>query len=306
MKISIVTNLYLIITLSLSSGCKNVDYTPVSLDHKASSWFKNDNFPYSLKTPSRELKMPMVLKEISGLCYLKDKDQLVAINDELGNIYLINPHTSEVEKKIRFQRFGDYEAVEYVNDKFFVSNSKGELRMINVGEDVDVKLLRTRLGYHNNVEGMGYDPENKRLLLACKDQPHLDGAIKLKGKAVYAFSLSEMKLDTTPIFIVKDKVLLKWFEVNVGKLTNKIKDRISSFSPSAIAKHPTSGLLYVTSARGDMLAVFDENGNVKHVELVRRYMEQIEGICFDSKATLYISSEGVSKKGRIFVFAPLE
>ena len=152
---------------------------------------------------------------------------------------------------------------------------------------------------------MGYNSEGNFLYLACKDQPYLTGDDKIKGKAIYTFSLDNMRLNTTPLFVVKDNALLGWFENNVGKISKKIEDRISSFSPSGIALHPTSELLYVTSARGDLMAVFDMEGNVKHVELVRGYMEQIEGVCFDEKGTLYVSSEGVSQKGRIFVYDPI-
>ena len=294
--------LYLIIML----GCKgDIDKTEALIQHSA-EWYKNDDFPYNIKKPTIELKMPMVLKEISGLTYLKEKNQLAAINDELGNIYFLNPETAKIEDKIKFQRFGDYEAIEVVDGKYFVTNSKGDLRLITPGKEVGIELMQTRLGYENNVEGMGYDPQENILFLACKDQAQLTGEDKLKGKAIYTFSLSEMRLNTTPLFIVKDNQLLGWFENNVGKISKKIEDRISSFSPSAIALHPVSRLLYVTSARGDLLVVFDLEGNVRHLELVRDKMEQIEGVCFDTEGTLYISSEGVSKKGRIFGFKPMD
>ena len=294
--------LYLIIML----GCKSdIDKTEALIQHSA-EWYKNDDVPYNIKKPTIELKMPMVLKEISGLTYLKEKNQLAAINDELGNIYFLNPETAKIEDKIKFQRFGDYEAIEVVDGKYFVTNSKGDLRLITPGKEVGIELMQTRLGYENNVEGMGYDPQENILFLACKDQAQLTGEDELKGKAIYTFSLSDMRLNTTPLFIVKDNQLLGWFENNVGKISKRIEDRISSFSPSAIALHPVSRLLYVTSARGDLLVVFDLEGNVRHLELVRDKMEQIEGVCFDTEGTLYISSEGVSKKGRIFGFKPMD
>ena len=132
-------------------------------------WFKNDDFPYHLKSPTAELKMSMMLKEISGLTYVKETNQLAAINDELGNVFFLNSTTGKIERKIRFQRFGDYEAVESVNGQYYVCNSKGELRLITLNEKVDVEIFKTRLGYENNVEGMGYDEARGLLYLACKD-----------------------------------------------------------------------------------------------------------------------------------------
>ena len=287
-------------------GCKSEQDNTEALINRSAEWFKNDDFPYNLKKPALELKMPMVLKEISGLSYVEETKQLAVINDELGNVYLLNPENAKIEEKIKFQRFGDYEAIEYVDGDYFVTNSKGDLRRITPGKEVKMELLQTRLGYENNVEGMGYDEKANVLFLACKDQAQLTGEDKKKGKAVYTFSLDEMKLNSDPLFVVKDNALLGWFENNVGKVSKKIEDRISSFSPSAISLHPKTRLLYVTSARGDLLVVFDLNGNVKHIELVRDHMEQIEGVCFDKKGRLFISSEGVSKKGRIFAFNPLD
>lgn len=297
--------LYKLIALMLLFGCGSEMTNTDEVVGKSAEWFMNPDFPYNLKSPTNELKMPMVLKEISGLGYIDERGMIAAINDELGNIYVLNTETANIEEKIKFQRFGDYEAVEFIDGRYYVCNSKGDLRQITKGEEIEVELLQTRLGYENNVEGMGYDESENILYLACKDQAQLTGDDKMKGKAIYTFSLDDMRLNTTPLFVVKDNALLGWFENNVGKISKKIEDRISSFSPSAIALHPKSNLLYVTSARGDLMAVFDKAGNVRHVELVRGYMEQIEGVCFDPEGTLYVSSEGVSKKGRIFAFKPL-
>jgi len=266
-------------------------------------WPINPHFPYNLKKPTIEMKMSLVLKEISGLTYIREKNEIAAINDELGNIYFMDAKTGESKNKIRFDRFGDYEAIEFVNGLFYICNSKGAILEITPGKDVKTEMYKTRLSYYNNVEGMGYNAENNTLVLACKDDGHLKGADKIKGKAFYSYSLDKMLLDRTPLFTVRDKELIKWFSANVGKMNKKITERVSSFSPAGIAIHPISKNYYVVSARGDMLVVFDQAGEVLHIELVRDYIEQIEGVCFDPDGNLYVSSEGVSKKGRIFSYS---
>jgi len=48
--------------------------------------------------------------------------------------------------------------------------------------------------------------------------------------------------------------------------------------------------------------VCNRQGEIEHVDLLKREMEQIEGICFSQNGTMYISSEGVTGAGKIFGF----
>ena len=91
-----------IILCFIALGCRSDKLNTEEVITKSAEWFVNEDFPYNLKKPTVELKMPVVLREISGLCYIKEKNALGAINDELGNIYLLNPKTSKIVEKIKF------------------------------------------------------------------------------------------------------------------------------------------------------------------------------------------------------------
>ena len=296
----------LFVMMSCSDGSNTAIKTSINNDNSEFIWPVNPDFPYNLEKPTMEMKMSMVLKEISGLTYIPERKEIGAINDELGNIYFIDAESGKVKDKLRFGRFGDFEAIEYVDGLFYICNSKGAILVITPGQEVTTELRQTRLDYHNNVEGMGYDAAQNNLVLACKDQAQLKGEEKIKGKAFYSYSLDSKVLSREPSFVVQDKDLIKWFKENVGKMNKKITERVSSFSPSGVAIHPITRYIYTVSAKGDLLVVFNQDGKVLHVELVRDYIEQIEGICFDSEGTLYVSSEGVSKRGRVFAYSPID
>ena len=264
----------------------------------------NDDFPYNLKSPTSEWLMPQRLKEISGLAYKRDSKELVAVNDEKGNFYLINISTGEVVEKVDFGGGGDYEGVEFVNNQVCIVKSNGNIYIYSLGEPALARRVKTRLKFTNNVEGLGYDGNTNSLLLACKDSPNISGETEIKGKAVYSYSLKRNVLSTKPLLNIRDKALLAWSAKNAQnpEKNKKIRNRLKSFSPSGIAVHPSSHHYYILSSKGHLLVVADRKGAIVHIEFLEKEIEQPEGICFDSMGKLYISSEGIFKKGRIFVF----
>ena len=76
------------------------------------------------------------------------------------------------------------------------------------------------------------------------------------------------------------------------------------FSPSGIAIQPQTKNIYILSSVGKILLVLDKLGKkiLTIQALEKKITKQPEGITFDKKGTLYISSEGRSGKGRIFHF----
>ena len=70
-----------------------------------------------------------------------------------------------------------------------------------------------------------------------------------------------------------------------------------SFSPSAIAIHPITNQIYITSSVGKLLLITNESGKVLHIENLKKSIHpQPEGLCFDQDGNLYLSNEG--KDGR--------
>ena len=62
--------------------------------------YQLSNVPYKLYSPYAEYKLHWDLEEISGLSYYKN-NQLLAIEDETGNVYIIDGDSGEKTRKIK-------------------------------------------------------------------------------------------------------------------------------------------------------------------------------------------------------------
>lgn len=276
--------------------------------------FKDESFtfPYRVNQPDKIWKLPKNLDEISGLGYI-DKYRLACIQDEKGNMYIFNMFTGEIERKIDFAEDGDFEAIEIVKDDAWILKSNGTLYKVKNYLDAnknDVKKYPTILTKKNDVEGMCYDPSSKQLLIVCKGHPFVDDKSGKNLKAIYQFNPRTHLLDMEPFLLVhldiikklrKYNTLTKWgiellayFDDSKGDLT---------FQPSALAIHPITHDIYILGAVGNLLMVYSPDKEVQAiVRLNPGIHPQPEGICFSPDGTLYISSEGKDKKGRICVF----
>lgn len=237
-------------------------------------------FPYDVDEPELLADMPDILEEISGLD-LKG-DELIAIQDEDGIIFRIDRHSGKVLQQIDFWKEGDYEGVEFVGDAIWVTKSNGNLyEVTNAGTDAqEVTEHKTWLKGENDVEGLCYDEANHRLLLACKDDPKGNGLDK-ENRYIFAYDLETHELLEDPVVTIP---------------------RLEGFAPSALAIHPRSGELYLTSSQGKQLLVTAPDGRVKMLmKLDKDLFPQPEGLTFAPDGTLYISTEaGRGLPGRIY------
>ena len=150
----------------------------------------NVNFPYDLENPDRKWELEDRLNEISGLGFI-DEDRLACIQDEKGNIYIFSLESGEVERKIDFEKDGDYEGIEVVGDDAWIIRSQGDLYRVSNFMDQDrreTKKFKTLLSKGNEPEGIGYDAVNDGLLIACKGAPLIEED-NTDFKAVYFFDL---------------------------------------------------------------------------------------------------------------------
>lgn len=244
------------------------------------------------------------LNEISGLSFLEkdvwSADRLLAVNDEKALIYFINPHTGKVEERRDFGKNADFEGIELVGDRVFITEHNGDLHSYKLSKDKAGKEWKTPLRAENDIEGLGYDRESNMLLLACKGEPHLKGQKKPKhSRSLYGFSLDDNELIETPILLVHDDELQEWFEEKTQDTPmfehtrKKYLKRLRHFAPSGIAVHPKDGRFFFISSHGKLLVVYDKMGGLEHIEFLHESQySQPEGICFSSKGELYISNEG--------------
>lgn len=241
---------------------------------------------YDFKKPVAYFEMPHPLSEISGIDILNGT-QFVTHNDEEGYLFIYNTRQNAIEKQVKFGKDGDYEDVAIVGSTAYVLRSDGVLfEVVNFQEAPAVTVHNTFLSKKDDVEGLCYDRENNRLLLACKGK---------KDKTIYAFSLEKKELNPDPVFEIDPKAIEDKFHIK------------ATFSPSAIGIHPISKNYYVLSSVGKMLAEFDNNGNLIHVfNIDYSRFEQPEGLCFSKNGDIYISNEANEGKANILKFNYLQ
>jgi len=261
------------------------------ISKKATNGF---SFKYDLKKPSNSIGLPFELKEISGLSYYQ-KNQLICMNDERADIYVIDYLTGGVVAKRESDKAGDYEGIEYVDGSAYLLKSNGtisEYTDFNTPQQ-QKKTYKTKISTKNDAEGLVYDPESNSLLIACKNKPSLkDVENKRKYKrCIYQFSLKNKELTEKPFLCID----LEKIEKEYGK---------KNFMPSAIAFCLIDKNFYVLSSVGNLLLVIDRNSNILYLERLNpSIFPQPEGICFSPDGEfLFISNEGRIKKGNILVF----
>jgi len=273
--------------------------------------FPDFDFRYDLEAPDQTFKMPDELDEISGLGLTPDGKYLIAVQDEDGTIFYLNKDDGEVERDLDFWKDGDYEGVEVVGNDIFVIKSSGTLyRVRQPGEGhLKVDKFNQFLSGKNDVEGLGYEAASGRLLLSCKGVAGEEEELQFK-KAVYAFNLRTMQIDSTPELLISLEDVQAYLGTSpaIRKL-EKLMDYFSLdkssfvFSPSGIAVHPLTGNYYITSSVGKLLMVVDPGGQILHIEKLEKEVHpQPEGIGFDTDGTMYIANEGKGGKGQIHRF----
>lgn len=246
---------------------------------------------YKFFKPSTQFNLHYDLEEISGLSYYKP-GILATIQDESGRLFLISTKDGKILRSIRFDRTGDYEGVEIIEETAFVIESNGDIFKFKISEKEEVKVKKENTVFNssNDIEGMGW--HDGHLLIACKASGDTKDN-KAKGKAIYRLDPKDLK--------VKKKEWLSFEEKDLEKF---IKDRkyfkkIKQFDPSGIAIHPITKDIYIISA-DKALIIFDQNHELKEVvKLDGSIYRQAEGICFAPDGTLYISNEGDGVRGKI-------
>jgi uncharacterized protein YjiK len=255
---------------------------------------------YDYDRPQLVGNMPAELNEISGLSVAPGhRDELLAVQDEEGKLYRINARTGGLLWAVTFWKDGDYEAIEAVGEDIWVAKSTGTLyRVTRAGQpDQNVDKYNTELTGDNDVEGLTYDKSRNRLLLACKRDAADDGYDK-DGRYIYAFDLATHKLSDKPVYAIEREAVKKYLATcekttEHEQLCDFFLDRDEyDLAPSAIAVHPMTGQLFITSSVGKVLMVLNADGQIDHLQrLDKKLYPQPEGLAFDDDGTLFICTE---------------
>jgi uncharacterized protein YjiK len=267
-------------------------------------------FPYDLNKPSASFDLDVSLREISGLTTTPKPDLLAAVQDEKGQLFYINKKTGKVTPSVIFAEDGDFEGIEFVGDTLWVVKSKGRLyKLWNLDKTpYDMATFKIESLKKANIEGLGYDAKNNRLLLAQKG----DKTDEAASRAIFAFDLKnqtpsvskafDLRLSDFQAFLADKKA--KKYQHLVDDYVNNPAAKGVEFGPSGVAVHPLSGNIFVLSSVNKVLIVISSEGKIlEMVKLDKNRFPQPEGLCFDADGTLYLSSEAKDDpKAKLFVF----
>lgn len=262
---------------------------------------------YNLAVPDKISVLPDILLEVSGLTTL-DSATVVCVQDEDGIIFIYNEKKNEIINRYSFYGNGDYEGITRVDSCMYVLRSDGVLfEIVNYSSaNFQLNTYNTAIPPKDN-EGLCYDPENNRLLIAGKSNAGKDPELKNK-RVIYGFDLQAKKLTDTPVFNFDVKAINEFaVKKNIQpyiKNGHTASAPIIRFRASAIAIHPLTKKLFLLSAQDHLLLIFDMNGNLEHIEPLNPEMySQAEGITFYENGDMLISNEGKGSKPTILYFS---
>ncbi len=254
-------------------------------------------FEYFYKSPDKKYILPKSLKEISGLTII-DSTTAVCVQDENGILFFYDLLSSTIKTQKIFAADGDYEGVACVNNSIYVLRSDGVLFEI-----VDYRAEKLVVTIHqtgipvDDYEGLCYDVDNNRLLIACKGRGGKIGALK-DQKEIYDFNLGTKRASSKPVMELSISAVKKFalknykgFPVKEVKKT-EVKEADIKFLPSEIGIHPISKKLYLLSAADRCLFIFNMKGEVESIEQLKENLfHKSEGLSFFKNGDMLISNE---------------
>ena len=263
----------------------------------------NSVFIYNLASPNATFKLDNELREISGLTYANGR--LIAVQDEKGKIFMLNPVTGKIIEEHKFWSAGDFEGIVVVGQYLYVLKSNGNIYQTPLDKPDEDLTVKYDLGFGSgwNFEGITYLPQGEKLLIATKKRPGSS------DKEIFGLPIDDPLAIGNPEIILDPAVL--WDKLKETKRTwaERVAHSLStlnySFNPSGLAVHPVNGEIYVLSSPMPQLAIFTPDWELRKVlALDSKVFRQPESICFDDQLNLYIGNEGQSGTARILKFAP--
>lgn len=263
---------------------------------------------YNLTSPDLSLILPDTLREVSGLVCI-DSATFACVQDENGILFIYDFLNNQIRQQYAFNIDGDYEGITRVDKTLYVLRSDGMLYEISDYASPDFKLTshETAVPAPNN-EGLCYDQEHHRLLIASKGKIGKGPEYKDK-RVIYGFDLNTKKLLPEPVFDFSLQTMKEFAKNNNIALPTRTKKQgeitepVLKFSTSAICIHPLTKKLYLLSAADHALFVFDMKGNIEHLELLDPVkFNKAEGITFLENGDMLVTNEAQDKKPTVLRF----
>jgi uncharacterized protein YjiK len=234
------------------------------------------------------LRLPAELLEISGLA-TDARGRLFAHQDETSAVYEIDPSAGRVLRRFHVGRVGlrgDFEGIAVVGDRFFLSNSDGDLLEFRAAADGAVapaRSISTGLGELCEIEGLAFDERSGALLLPCKTP-----RVRRLRERLTVFAVPLATLEAAP----EPRISLAWDALKSAGVED------AGFHPSAVEVHPESGSYFLLAAQEESVLEIGRDGAVlAGRSLSRERHPQPEGIAFGPDLALWIADEGIVRGG---------
>ncbi len=263
---------------------------------------------YNLSLPDKSVVLPDILHEVSGVTII-DSVSIGCIQDEKGVLFIYDMGSNSIRKSVNFFSKGDFEGIAKAGNIMFVLRSDGTLFEIADFESDEFTVTRHRTGIPcMENEGLCYDTDNNRLLIACKGKAE-KGSGQGEKRYVYGFDLKSKTLTKDPVYTFDIKSIKMFAADKNIKLPQKSKKKSSKtvpdikFRPSEIGIQPVTKDLFLLSAEEHLLFVFNNNGSIKNITRLDRVLfNQPEGIAFFGNRDMLISNEGQNGRPTLLRF----
>lgn len=261
---------------------------------------------YNLTAPDASFTLPDTLREISGLTDI-DTSTFACIQDENGILFIYDIIDNKIKKQYTFNIDGDYEGITKVGKAMYILRSDGTLFEISDYESPNFKLTSYNTGISaNNNEGLCYDQDNNRLLIAAKGKIAKGPEHKDK-RVIYGFDLKSKTLSRELVFDFNLQAIKRFALDNKIELPTRTRkngtEPILKFMTSAIAIHPITKKLYLLSAAEHLLFIFNMDGELEHIEQLNpSTFNKAEGITFFENGDMLITNEAQDKKPTLLRF----
>ncbi|MFL5751887.1 MAG: hypothetical protein ACJ76F_00650 [Bacteroidia bacterium] len=261
---------------------------------------------YDLSTPNYYYELPDTLREVSGICLI-DSVTIACIQDENGILFIYDLHRNKIKQQFSFGPNGDYEDLGRVGKSVYILRSDGMLFEVPDYTNRSLKILTYSTGIPaKDNEGLWYDKEKHRLLIACKGELNKGSRNK---RAVYSFNLQTKALDKAPVLEWDLADIYKFIAAHHIALPPKIKKGGKVGPPevhfhcSAIAVHPLSKKVFLLSASDHLLFICNSAGTLEQVLPLDPFIfNQPEGIAFLENGDLLISNEAQGRMPSVLRF----
>ena len=240
--------------------------------------------------PVAQWVMPIELREISGLALLPN-GQLLAHGDEQGIVVVLDPRSGLITSRFQLKGgvHGDFEGITVVGNDIFMMQSNGRIFQFRQGANkahVPYVIHDTKLGKECEFEGIAYEADSSRFVMACK-------RVTKKG--------------------IKDRLILYRVSLRGGvigdtsSLSLPLEDVIGAnnwkhFHPSDITIDPTTGNYVIVAAQEKAIVVMTPGGEIVRATALPGKHPQAEGVAITPDNVLIVSDEATNTPAVITLY----